>query len=233
MNIKGVQPFHLLPNVNRARLVECQMSVRDFSARRGYQQAHGQPIPKYRSEHKRNDTHNLDAKGYRVGNTGDDQEDYLQSDKGRIVPGPVILCLLPVVCRLVDNLRTCRQKSFHLVQSTLNVHLSHVRQSMQILHRSHRGRHHCRVGRGFGPCGGRSRGNGITTRGHGQPRLSRMRCVGSHSCGPPFGRSHTSNTKQNSKQRQLLTVGSISKVFLSSGRLKETTRRSSRLWNSR
>lgn len=135
MNVKGVQPFDLLSDVT-ARLEVRQMPIRHFSAHRREQHPQAQPIPQQAAQQEGDRTGNLDAKGDRVCDTGNDQKHGLQCDKGGIIAGPVILGLLAIVSRLVDHLRTRAQQRLHLIEGTLNVHLSYVGETLQILHRA-------------------------------------------------------------------------------------------------
>lgn len=60
------------------------------------------------------------------------QPDAEQDQKGRVVPGPLVLGLLPVVEVAVDPLRR-REQVEHLPQGKLKVHLPEMEQSPQVL----------------------------------------------------------------------------------------------------
>lgn len=60
------------------------------------------------------------------------EPDAEQDQEGRVVPGPLVLGLLPVVEVAVDALRR-REEVEHLPQGELKVHLPHVEQPPQVL----------------------------------------------------------------------------------------------------
>jgi hypothetical protein len=70
-----------------------------------------------------------------VRDDGNDQEHRLQRTEGGVIPRPEVLGLLPVVARLVHDLRPRGQQVPHLVQGGLDVHLLDVREAAQVLRR--------------------------------------------------------------------------------------------------
>jgi hypothetical protein len=136
--VKSVEPFHLLTDMT-AGLMTRQVSVGNFSTRRRQQETHAQPIPSHGTNQKGNRHGNRAAKGNGVRDTRHHQKDELQNTKGRIVTGPMILGLFSVIGHFIDRMGTRHtQESAHLIQGALNIHLSNIRETFQVLRRRRR-----------------------------------------------------------------------------------------------
>ena len=114
MNVKGIQPLHRLPDMRRA-LHNSQMPVGDLPQNRRHNHSTHKPIPKDGMNQKRQGSSERYPKGHTVGNAGNKQKRSLQAHKGRVIPGPMVLGLFSIVCRLVYGLWAARNQGAHLI----------------------------------------------------------------------------------------------------------------------
>mmetsp|Transcript_5486 Transcript_5486/g.14881 ORF Transcript_5486/g.14881 Transcript_5486/m.14881 type:complete len:241 (+) Transcript_5486:374-1096(+) len=132
MNIKGVEPFHALPDVI-GRSFRGEMAVGDLATDGGNEEAGAQPIEEYGVEEEAEAFQYGRLEADAVGYAGDDEEDALQGDESRVIAGPVVLGAFPVVAGLVDDVRSGAQEGLHLIQRRLDVHLAHVQETAEVL----------------------------------------------------------------------------------------------------
>ena len=104
------------------------------------------------SEQERDGASSGDSERDRVSYRSNDEEDNLECGKGGIVSCPVILGLFSVVGRLVDCLRSGAEERLHLIQGRLYVHLSKVKDALEILQRTLRRVHEASSGMTAGFC---------------------------------------------------------------------------------
>mmetsp|Transcript_32202 Transcript_32202/g.67124 ORF Transcript_32202/g.67124 Transcript_32202/m.67124 type:complete len:202 (+) Transcript_32202:408-1013(+) len=135
MNVKGIQPFHLLSYMTGTgcRLLSHQLSIGNFSTQGGQGKTHTQPIPYHCVQQEGNGTRDGNSKSNRIRHSSNDQKDALQEQKGGIVTRPMIFGLFAIIGCFVYHLGTRTQERLHLVQRRLHVHLAQIGQAAPIL----------------------------------------------------------------------------------------------------
>lgn len=131
MNVKGVEPFHLLPlHMLRGIVVLQQISIGQFPEQRRHENTTYQIVPYNgrQEEGERPQERGLKGNGVREG--GQEEKGDLHQTKGGIVAVPMILGLFAIIGRLVNGLRPSREQCLHLVQCGLQIHLPYIQPTM-------------------------------------------------------------------------------------------------------
>jgi hypothetical protein len=162
MNVKGIEPFHRLPDVTVGFVIR-KVPIGDFPSRGRNDEADPQPIEGDGIHHERESAREGYPKADGIGDAGYGEEDELQRNECRVVPRPVVLGLLAVVRCLVHDLRPRGEERPHLIEGALDVHLPKIRQPGKVLGVARRGSRRRRSGGGGG--GDRLPGGGQWVRG--------------------------------------------------------------------
>ena len=128
MDIKGVQPLDGLLDMTVGFRIR-QVSISNFPSHGGHNQSQSQPVEQNGVQEEANGfaERRLETNG--IGHTRQCQKQSLQCGKCWIISSPVILGLFSVIGGFIDDMRSCGQESFHLIQSALYVHLFEIYQS--------------------------------------------------------------------------------------------------------
>ena len=120
------------------------MPIGHFSTHSGNDKTRSQPVEQNGIQQERDAFGDRRSKTDGICNARDRKEKDLQCSKCRVVAGPMIFCLLSVIGCFVHNVRSRREKCFHLIQGTLYIHLSEIYQSGEILRMTCRRRYRAR-----------------------------------------------------------------------------------------
>ena len=137
--IKRVEPLHGLLDVRPSDAG--QMPVGNLLPDRGQDGPDADEVDQHgldgEAQDRRQKISLRRSERHAVGNRGHEEQRRLDGREGRVVPGPMVLGLFPIIRGLVNALRLQTEEGPHLIQGRLDVHGGRLEEPTQIVGRNH------------------------------------------------------------------------------------------------